>query len=151
MTHMTFENLIQKTFVGLFSSHFVCRTSYFTWISSLYLDLPRLLDVFKFSFFLTPDNLFNQKNKKKVKFLGIYRYEMLKEIKNWVQFLFACKVSSPTDKSGGNETKKVFWTRFSNILCVFSDKFQILTKSGPLENQLEKLSFRFDTRNSCMA
>ena len=49
-------------------------------------------------------------NKKinKVKFPKIFRLRLFKLKRNLVKFLYACKVTSPTDKRNQNESKKDF-------------------------------------------
>ena len=64
---------------------------------------------------------------------------MLNETKNLVQFLHACKVTSLTDKSNKNETKKDFL--HENILWVFFNKFQLLLKLKSDEKLISKIIF----------
>jgi hypothetical protein len=58
---------------------------------------------------------------KKVKFSNIFGLGLHKETKNLLQFLYARKVASPTDRRYANESKYDFLHKvYKYLVCIFS-------------------------------
>jgi hypothetical protein len=81
----------------------------------------------------------NQLAKRKI--LGIFWPVLLRETRKLIQFLYAYKIWSPTDKRNTNEGKTDFFNaKFLDILCVFFHLFQLLLKLKSDEKLISKLS-----------
>ena len=62
-----------------------------------------------------------------------------KFFRNLVHFLYACKISSPTDKRNLNENKKDIVHKILEYFVCISPKFQVLLNVKPHEKPIKKI------------